>query len=403
MNIKKLYNKKSFVLITTLLITSILIIITIPYVSRVVTEYKLMAKIYNATAALDLAEGGIDAALWEIAHNNSSFTGWSSTTDLSGNKTYSVTVSSFQTSDGTVIGDYSVTATVSADGMSAVVIGTGYVPNQTSPDEVRIVKVVYTRNNFSKAVLALNGISMSGQAKTDSYDSSLGSYDSQTHTQQGDIATNGAITLSGQAYVNGDANPGPDYPFTGTPPVSGSYATLDAPFTVEPIPPSILEAARLNNDNDNIIHGSQDPLVGYAFSASSSEPVTLPGGTYYFTSINISGQAVINVTGSATIFVDGGNITISGQGIINDGQPRDLLIYSTGSSINISGQAALAGALYAPTATVTLTGQEDFYGAIVCGQNVDSGQAAIHYDMDLLDVMPVFANNRVTSWQELKQ
>jgi len=80
--------------------------------------------------------------------------------------------------------------------------------------------------------------------------------------------------------------------------------------------------------------------------------------------------------------------------------PKDFLLYSTGSDIKIAGQGVFYGAIYAPTATVTYTGQADFCGSIVCGFNADKGQAALHYDKDLIKVMPPFVANKVTSWQE---
>lgn len=397
-------NKRSFVLITALLVSSILIAITVAYVSRVATEYKLMSKVYNSTAALDLAEAGIDRALWEINYNGSGFSGWSTSIDGSGSQTRSISVSGFQTASGLKIGDYSVTVTISADGMSGTATGIGYVPNAAKFDEKRTITVKFLRSNFNKAVLALNGITMSGQAKTDSYNSSVGPYASQTPTQEGSIATNGSITLGSSTYVNGDANPGASYPFSGVPPVSGSYGTLQAPFTVEPIPSSVLTAAMASTNYDNITHDpKKEPVTGTSLNVSSDSYVTFGAGTYYFTSINIAGQATVNPSGTVIIYVDGGNINISGQGVINTGAPSNLQIYSTGSSINVSGQAALAAAIYAPSASVTLTGQEQFYGAIVCGQNSDSGQAKIHYDLALANLTPVFANNRITSWQELQQ
>jgi len=210
--------------------------------------------------------------------------------------------------------------------------------------------------------------------------------------------------LSGNAYVNGNANPGPSYPFIGIPPVSGSYGTLQAPFTVDSIPASSLSSASATNNNSNIIYDPKyPPLNGTNLLVSGQQSITLPGGTYYFTSMQVEGQATINITGPSTIYVDGGNINISGQGIVNNSQPKDLLLYSTGSTINLAGQAAFCGAIYAPTASVKLSGQENLYGAIVCGTDVDSGQAAIHFDLDLLNVVPVFSSNRVTSWQEVTQ
>lgn len=397
------YNmSKGFVLVSSLLFASILLLIILPYVSRVVTEYRLTTKIYNSTAALDIAEAGIERAIWEIRYNASGFSGWTHTVDSNGNDVYTISVNGFSTYSGQAIGDYTVDAAVAPDGMSSVVISAGYVPNRNSPDAYRKIKVEYSRHNFGKAVVGLSGIIMSGQASTDSYDSSLGSYDSQPHTAEGDIVTNGPISLSGNAYVNGDAHPGPDYPFSGTPPVSGSYGTLQAPFTVDPIPPSVVSAAQATNDNSNILLNGEPYTGGTAISLTSDDVLTLPGGTYYFTSILVTSDAEIDVTGPSTIYVDGGNVNLAGKGIINAGQPRDLLLYSTGSSISLSGQSACVGAIYAPTSSVTLTGQENFYGSIICGSNMDSGQAKIHFDLDLLGVEPVFSSSRVDSWQEIK-
>lgn len=392
-------NRKGFAMITAMLVIGVLIIVAVPYIARVVSEYRLISKIYNSAAALDLAEAGVERGIWELRYNGGAFTGW--TTNPDGSK--SVSVNSFQTASGKTIGDYDVTVEYSSSGGTAT--ATGYVPNRTSPDERRKVKAVFEQHNFKfgKAVLALGSITMSGQATTNSYDSNLGSYASQPHTNHGDIVTNGAINVSGQAYINGDAHPGPGHPFQGTPPVSGSYSTLQAPFTVDPIPQSTLDDAHTNNNNDNILLNGQPWSGGYAFSGSGQQVFTFPGGTYYFTSMSTSGQAQINITGPSTIYVAGGNVSISGQGIVNNGRPRDLLLYSSGSSVSLSGQAAFTGAVYAPTASVTLSGQENVYGSIICGSNSDSGQAKIHFDLDLLNVSQVFDEGRVSSWQEIKQ
>lgn len=154
--------------------------------------------------------------------------------------------------------------------------------------------------------------------------------------------------------------------------------------------------------------GKTTPYAGgNALSVSGQDTITLSGGTYYFTSVSTSGQGAISVTGPSTIYVDGNNINISGQGFVNTAQlPKDLLIYFTGSTINISGQAAFYGGIYAPSATVTLSGQENLYGSVICGSDVDSGQAAIHFDIDLLKSSPlsvgIVINKRISSWQETK-
>lgn len=463
MNFFKGNNRKSFVLVASLLTASILVILVLAYITRVVADYKFTTKIHNLTAAIDIAETGIERALWEIQHNGGAFNNpWNTTIHGDGTVTSTLSVNSFKNQAGGSMGDYTVDVWIAADKMTATATSTGYVPNRTSPEGKRKIKVVYARHNFARAIAALTSVTMSGQAMTDSYDSSLGAYAAQPHTKQGDVITNGTIGLSGQVKINGDANPGPGHPFPPSPPpsnyITGTYGTLAAPFTVDPIPASTIPTiVKTINDNGNIQKGRStdpSPLNGNALSVSSQNTITLPGGTYYFTSVSASSQSIMNVTGPSTIYVDsggfntsgqsivnitrsstisiyngtlstsgqatiniskgagdtngttvytyGGDMNISGQGIVNNGVPKDLLMYSTGSSISLSGQAAFTGAIYAPNAKVTLSGQDNFFGSIICGTDVDSGQAKIHFDLDLLNVSPVFASNRITSWQEIR-
>ena len=68
-NMKK--NLRGFALITSVLIISILIPLVIAYIARVTAEYRFTSKFYNSIAAFNLAEAGIERALWEINYNDS--------------------------------------------------------------------------------------------------------------------------------------------------------------------------------------------------------------------------------------------------------------------------------------------------------------------------------------------
>ena len=423
--------QKGFVLITALLTASILLILTIPYVSRVATEHKLTQKMYSATAAFDLAEAAVERALWEVNWNNSAFTGYTQNGNI-----YTLSVNSFATSTGQVIGDYDISATVSADGSSVTVTSTGYVPNRTVKDGKRVIKVVYAKHNFSRSFSATGNtagaITLGTQDKIDSYNSANGTY-SATHTNSnGNIATNGSIVIGVQVNIYGDANPGASFPFSSKPSgVTGAWGTLAAPLTLDPIPRSYLDGLKNGSDNNaNIQKGSvgdPDPLSGYAFNLGTQKTATLPGGTYHFTSLTLGTQAILNVTGPSTIYVDSGNITVgtqadvnitatsatkivldggnmsvNTQGDVNNyGVPKNLMIYSTGTTINMTTQTDFYGAIYAPNADVTLTTQGEIFGS-VSSKTINCGtQAALHFDLDLLNVSPVFESSGVSSWQEI--
>src|SRR5437879_1496876 len=63
-------------------------------------------------------------------------------------------------------------------------------------------------NTGACALIGLNGITMSGNAFTDSYNSSNGAYSAGAANKKGAIASNGNIALSNFATVNGDVRCG---------------------------------------------------------------------------------------------------------------------------------------------------------------------------------------------------
>lgn len=435
-------DRKGFVLVLSLLTTTVLLALIIPYVSRVVTDYGLTSKIYNSTAAIDLAEAGIERALWEIIWNNNTFSGVTPVPSYDENNvltgySYPITVNSFRNSSNEIVGDYDVNAWLSIDGRNATIVGTGYVPGRTRYDSKKTIKVTYVKNNFSRAVGAsgIGGITLGKNSIVDSYDSDNGTYADTHANSDGNIATNGPIVIPNNTHVYGDANPGEDYPFASQPAgVSGSWGTLQAPLAYDPIPSEVLsteKASGLAAPGHGVITESETGSYTRADdNLVVNKTITLTGGNYYFKSITVNNQGNINVTGQATIYVDGGNIlfntqadmnisaktafyvdggniTIETQGDINTlGVPKNLVIYSTGTNITLITQTDFYGAIYAPNALVSLTARTaggEMYGAIACDSFVSGTNTGVHFDKALLRESPIFLNSRVSSWQEIQQ
>jgi len=81
--------------------------------------------------------------------------------------------------------------------------------------------------------------------------------------------------------------------------------------------------------------------------------------------------------------------------------PKDLMIYSTGSTIKLTTQSHFFGAIYAPNADIILKTQGEIYGSI-SGKTILCGtQASLHFDRALLNMSPVFESSGVSSWQEM--
>ncbi|MCX5680311.1 MAG: hypothetical protein NTZ95_06670 [Candidatus Omnitrophica bacterium] len=404
MKTKTKYSRKGFVLVSALLITSISLLLLMPYASGVLADLKLTSIVNNSTVALNLAEAGAERAIWEIKYNGkiSNFT---------------ISVSSLQASTGSNMGEYEVTVTL-PDSNSAIITSYGYVPNKLSYKAKKTIKVILDnlpRSVFTAAVASLGTIKMTGSASTDSYDSSktdsngnLVGYNmllpdgSYNKGDEGDMITNKNIDMTGSAIINGDARTGPGYPFSGN--ATGATGTLSVPITAPAISSEIMNAAKLATDYNKIIHEEGDePVSGTVLSITGSKSITIPEGTYYFTKIKTTGTSVINTTGMVKIYVDGGAIDISGSGIINNSQPKNLIIYSTGTAIDYTGSADLRAAIYAPNAYFRMTGSSELYGSVICGSNTDTGSSSIHRDLDLLTLDPFWAvsGDINYTWQEM--
>ncbi len=116
-----------------------------------------------------------------------------------------------------------------------------------------------------------------------------------------------------------------------------------------------------------------------------------------------NGGVVIEEGASLTLYV-GGNVSVAGNGIVNDpGTPRSLQIYGYGDAISdwsLGGTANLFAAVYAPNARIDIRGTSEFRGAVVGYQVELNGNTYFLYDEDLADL---FTEERyaMARWREL--
>ena len=146
-------------------------------------------------------------------------------------------------------------------------------------------------------------------------------------------------------------------------------------------------AAEASNDNASIglTNKGRDPFDGSPWDlvVTGNDGLTLPAGTFYFTSALIDGQATVNITGPTTIFISG-PATLTGGGLVNVTQdPKDLIIYSTGTTMTVDGNAGFYGGIVAPYAEVTLTGTSEYFGTIIARVLNMFGTTNIHVDEEL--------------------
>jgi len=159
----------------------------------------------------------------------------------------------------------------------------------------------------------------------------------------------------------------------GCPAGAGAYcsaSTDGATFT----PPSASTVVTLGNVSATaqaVLHLSAGIYVVNSLSLASQVEIVLDGpGPVIFQVAGVGVATPIDMTGGSLT-----NATFS---------PTSLqFIYGGTGAVKLAGGSTSAALLYAPQATVTITGNADFYGAVVAGKVTDMGVAAIHYDRSL--------------------
>ena len=239
-------------------------------------------------------------------------------------------------------------------------------------------------------VWGADSVTVPGSVLIDSFDSTSGPYDSTTANSNGDVCSNGQITVSGSADIYGDVLATDVILSGGAIMVSGVTEDSIDPVVLPPIDFGDVET---NNDNDLI------PLTdngNVAFNPAEKklhipahDNLTLPPGTYYMMGVQFDSPSTLTLTGTTVIYLTG-SFDASGNGTINTTMnPADLTIYSSGNSLTLTGGIAFYGSIYAPNATIKLAGNADYYGAMV-GRNVDfSGNFSFHVDesAELMNVL----------------
>ena len=400
------FNKKGFVLLSVTMLSVIFIIIAIPLISWTVHEFSWTTRSFMSLRALNLADAGAEAAIWEIIYNNEQFTGWG------GIDPKTTIIYSFTDNAGQVIGDISVSAQNLSPG-TWLITSIGFVPSIASPTVKKTIKVkAFPHPLFNNCLFGTSSVTMSGNGIVDSYNSSIAPYSLATAGSNGDVGTNGTLTLSGGASVHGDVLIGPDGSTSGVSQTNVTGEVFYSGNDVE-LPPILLPSYFSGIPNSGNLYLPQ----------GKDTTMTIPTGNYYYNNISLSGQAELTISANTHLYVNndfttsgqsiiytypgveiyiGGDGNFSGQGIINtSGIPSNLQIYGLGSdtSISYSGQNDFYGTIYAPEVSISLSGNAAFFGAIV-GETIDiSGNGSFHYDEALSQNGP-FSGYDIAYWQE---
>ncbi len=404
----RLMDRRGFVLVVALLLLLLFSILGISAIGISTSEISISGNQKASEEAFYAAVAGMNDAIRRLktkaisdaGHEND--TAWSWPDQTTGfNNTFTVT--------HLVIGSPSAVAKTSKGNPYYLVQSTGI----SGTAQNKLEALVSFDLALSNGVCGCDKVTISGGGMVDSFNSKSGTYASQaTHTDAennpyaGGTASVYTTNTSGNVSISGGSIHG-DVKAAGT--YSGGahiYGALTQGVTASACDPVGVTA----------LVKSADPSAGVTPGSYNGNPLTIDAssGVLNYKDFTVSGGKTATITGSGpvklyiegnmtlsggsrllvssginlTIYIGGdlskGDLSISGGGIVNlNGDPTTLTIYSSANNgkVDISGDSAFYGLVYAPLANVTMSGGSDFFGA-VRGKTVtqSSGSGRFHYD-----------------------
>jgi hypothetical protein len=278
---------------------------------------------------------------------------------------------------------------------------------------VEMVVQPLARGLFRWAAFGDEYVHMDSNSRTDSYDSSVGTYLSQQvngsgsnayANTDGDIGSNGNISMDSNIGVWGDAHPGPGGTVTcaggSDPGITGSTTPLTSD---SPLPELLVPAIPLGGD--------------YIVNTT-----TLTSGSYHFGQLQVNMNKTLTITGPATIVCEdfklksGSKITVDATNgpveffvlndfILNsntliastDRTPLDVAvnlmsdnILDPGVDVNFDEDlvdfdsgSKMYGSIYAPSASITIDSNFELFGSLLARRVDLNSNCRIHYDEQL--------------------
>lgn len=431
--------ERGVVLIVALVVCALIAVGLAGYLSLNLSTSRLSQRGFNTYAALNLAEAGVEEAVWSFnrasAGNADAWDQWTASGQSAHRKFSGFELGNNTTGSVKVYVDNSQPTSTSRP----KIVTESTVSTPGSIPQSRLIEVTLRRrSSFANGLVAKQSIVFSGtNASVDSWDSNPDQnpltapvdYSTLNRTDHGTVATASFASnsiLINQADIWGYVATGGSAPSVGT---NGTIRGADTPagVTVDP--------RRIATDFNASFPIIQSPIDGTPLAAipstlgttgtktrwratqlslSGNQSLTILGDVTLILTMTTAGDA-LSVTGNASIIIEKdakftvyaeGGIKVAGNGLLNNNiQPSTCQFWGTstspaGQAIMIAGNGALRCVVYAPYGDVTVNGNGDVMGSIVSQSIRFTGNAAFHYDESLA----IGQNNEpfaIGKWREL--
>ncbi len=416
--LKRRNEEKGFVLVIGMLVMAVLLLLAVPFLYQLSFENRLTTKSYKSSAAISLAEAGVERAIWELNYGDiSSWTGDDTLRTMG--------ISSFQTADGKVIGDIEIRVE-DPDGDNPVVSSAGRVALVESRLLYKGARVVLEEEKYKpwiNGIFGDEGLDFSSNAIVDSYDSRNGAYGGSNMGSEGHVGTNGTdygcIDLDSNARIYGNAVSGPESNpedviiLRGNSEIFGAMDSLSEPNDMPSVP--LPEGLPYMGDyflggNDSAIIDQSGEYASFRLDSNATVTITADVTLYITGEFSMLSNSQLDIADGVkvTIYLGGSFIQGSNTQINNLSEdPTNFLIMGTdgfNGEMDWNSNSQLWGAVYVPRADIHLNSNANFFGSI-SGKSFDcNSNAIIHYDWALAVLELDGAEGtpfKIKSWQEV--
>ena len=401
-NQTKYNHERGTVLAITILMTAGILILSMPFLTKLSGQYWMAENSYRSFAALNLAEAGLERAIWEL--NYGDISAWDGDDQLR-----ICSLPSIQAPGGSVIGDILITV-ASPLGANPVVESTGQIDFSGDVSLSKTARVVLKKEGgdalFNVGVFAEESLTLAANLNI-----------------EGDIGVNGiypgALTIGTNSTVSGDAfcGPGGDplvaINLNGTAQVLGQQSAAAEAKNF----PSVSLPEGMNNRGELCAQGD---LVEITESGEYSSIMLETGAV-----MEIAGDVTLYVTGLFSLgsntelrIAEGGHLTLYLSGslyldsncAVNNSleDPTRLVILGADSltgTINFESNTPFYGAVYLPRADLVFSSNIDFHGSAIGKSMVLNSNVDLTYAQELQDIegLPTWDSLFVVySWQEIR-
>ena len=406
---RKLSGNRGAALLAAMCFTLVLAIALGSYITTCYRSLQMSSRNMNSGHSVELAETGMEEALWAMheASSNSSYswTGWT----LNGT-TATKTLTGF-TYDNNATGTVSLTITnynsttatrsITATGTTTLSDGTTSSRTLTSTSAQAAL--------FVNAIAGTTGkVKFKSAGTVDSYDSSINVDPNVGQTpgysaiiSSGSTSTSSATVQLTNAQIKGyvaTLSTGPSYSTSGKlvgPTTSASVkidATRQTTSPYQPIFEETVPSAPTPLPSGTATIGTAGGSTAYYYAndidLSAAQTLTVNGPVVLVVSghLYVSGSIVIASTGSLEIHL-AGDLAIDGNGITNQTKlPKKLAIISTSNgwdSYEMGTNTPFYGVIYTPYNSLTVSNSQTIYGSIVAKSVTFNLNPTFHYDLNL--------------------